>query len=307
MAKFGSKQIENTSKQLVKQILDNNLLEANKTLAKLVMLEQQAREKFIEQTLIEEADDSDTFSTILAGSSSPVDDNIAKEDDDDLEAGEAEAGEAGDDEIPEIPEIGNDEDEGGASPEELETGENIDDEANADIEDDIMGQAKVDEMSKAFADLNYKLNKAKINKLYNKISTLKSKLNALNLDTDEMKYVELDATLSFYSEALENLQQKSVPGIDGMEQTDISEKIEIINKALKTLASEIDRDDITDAADDAGSSEETFDEINADNGDIDADEDEEEEKKPSEEAAEAGIDGEGGEAEAPEKEEESAE
>ena len=277
MARFGSKQIEETSKTLVKQILGNNLIEANKTLAKLVALEQESREKFIENSLISEADD---FNTVL--STSPAIDNIAGE------AGEADDEEdtgSEDDKNAEVPEIGDDEDAGGEAPEgeeDLETGENL---GEDDETDDIIGNAKADEMSNVFADLNFKLNKAKINLLYNKITTLKSKLNALNLDADDMKYVELDATLSFYSEALENLQQKSIPGIEGAEQTDIVEKIEIINKALKTLASEIDQGSIEDASDKITSSDEAEeggeDEIDGDNGDIGADEEGGEEPEES--------------------------
>ena len=122
MARFGSKQIEAASKKLVEQILNEDFVEANNTLAKLVTLEQEARERAIMQAIVSEGANDD-FSTMLSKSESnpadPTKTDIANEAEEDEEGGEDE----------DTPEIGDDEDEGGESPDELETGENLGEEA----------------------------------------------------------------------------------------------------------------------------------------------------------------------------------
>ena len=198
--------IKDQCRILVESILDNDLLNANDTLHKLVNEMQEQREDSIIKSLIAEQDEEEN-----------KEENKEEAKDEDTDTSDLNTDDS-----------------------ELEDNVNNDSEESIDEDDEnIVGDGKLNEMSIEMANLNHSLNKAKIKKLYNKISTLKTQLNALNLDTDEMEYVELDTKLSFYSEVLETLQQQSMPGIDGTEQSEITDKINIVFKSLKTLESEI--------------------------------------------------------------------
>ena len=95
-------------------------------------------------------------------------------------------------------------------------------------------------MSNDIVEINCEINQKVIGKLYDKISNMKSQLVSLNLDTDEREYISLETKLSYYGNKLEELQSKTNPAID---QTKVEERISIIDKALKTLESEINGSD----------------------------------------------------------------
>ena len=151
-----------------------------------------------------------------------------------------------------------------------------------------MGEGPANEVANKFVSLNHKLNKAMINTLYNKISSLKTLLNSKNLDQNDLKYVELNTKLEFYSEALENLQQKSMPGITGVEQSDIQEDITCIDQALNTLSAELGGDAGSNAvtSDEAGSSAPAEDEAQPED-DADEASEESEESEESDETDES--------------------
>lgn len=209
--------IKKACKILVEHVINENYLEANVVLENLIKNIEKQRENSIYKRVILEADEN----------VEELGDNMEVEN-------------TSGDETEEVDVTMETETDSSSEPEteDVDLGENLSEEED-DVENQV-GNGKANEMATLISNLNHKLNKAKINKLYNKISTLKSLLNASDLDKKEMKYLELDTSLAFYSEALEALQQQSMPGVEGTEQQEISEKIELINEALKKLASEIE-------------------------------------------------------------------
>ena len=253
--------IKDQCRILVESILDNDLLNANDTLHKLVNEMQEQREDSIIKSLIAEQDEEE---------------NEDKE--------ENSSNDIAEDEDTDTSDLNTDDSE-------LEDNVNNDSEESIDEDDEnIVGDGKLNEMSIEMANLNHSLNKAKIKKLYNKISTLKTQLNALNLDTDEMEYIELDTKLSFYSEVLETLQQQSMPGIDGTEQSEITDKINIVFKALKTLESEINanttEDDNINTSNEDNNDLNNFEEHKKESDNKDEDEDEKSNNSDSDESDE---------------------
>ena len=264
--------IKKNCRLLVEEILNENYLAANERLTTLLEMIQSQRENRIQMALIKEDDDEEIDST---GDEETTD--VEGEEGDTEEDGEMNTG---DDDI----------------------GDDVLD-GNEDVDENAVGQEKLDEMKSELVNLNYELNKAKIKKLYNLISTLKTTLNSQDMDKDSMEYVELDTTLAFYSQALEELQQQTMPGIDGEEQDVVNGKIDTIFNALNEL-----KEKVANASGETSSDEETEEEMDDESEDEDAEdeetegEDEESEEEESEEDEESE-----GEEEGSDEEEESSE
>jgi hypothetical protein len=190
------KNIKDMSRILVEQILSEKYVDANKTLAKLVLEAEEAREEEIATELGDEMSDQ------VSEDESTKTDEIDEPTDGD-------------------PNLGDDLDD------DLGTGED---------EDAQVGNGELSEMSNDIIEINCEINQKVIDKLYDKVSNLKSQINSLNLDKDEREYIRLETSLSYYGNKLDELQTKTNPAID---QSKVEERLEIISKALKTLESEI--------------------------------------------------------------------
>lgn len=210
------KTLKDKTKLLVENILGNKLLEANVLLEELIKEAESIREDDISATLNDEVDSSE-------------------------EADEADEA---------IEEPSSDENEEGEQIDEPTDGDptlgdNLTDGLTDGLADDTdeensLGNGELSEMSNDIVEINCEINQKIIGKLYDKISNMKSQLVSLNLNTDEREYISLETKLSYYGNKLEELQSKTNPAID---QTKVEERISIIDKALKTLESEINGSD----------------------------------------------------------------
>ena len=118
------------------------------------------------------------------------------------------------------------------------------DQSVEDAEDQAVGEGEMTEMSNDVVEINCEINQKIISKLYDKISNLKTTLNAKDIDHDTREYITLETKLSYYGNKLEELQSKTNPAID---QAKVEERINIIDAALKSLESEIgSSDEISD-------------------------------------------------------------
>jgi hypothetical protein len=110
--------------------------------------------------------------------------------------------------------------------------ETIDNEESDKIVDDIV-------------EINCQINAKMISKLFDKIAEIKTKILNLELDENSREYLKYDITIQYYSDKLQNLQNKTNPGID-------QEKVEIALQKISEALDELDADsskaetDITD-------------------------------------------------------------
>jgi hypothetical protein len=204
------KSLKNKSRLLVESILSDKLLDANTILEDILQEAEEIRENEISDSLGNDVDDSMNVDT---------------------EGGEA-------DDVEDV--------EGGESIDEPTDGDptlgdNLNDDLGDESDDEnAVGNGELSEMSNDIVEINCEINQKIIGKLYDKISNLKSQLNSLDLDKDEREYISLETKLAYYGNKLEELQSKTNPAID---QSKVEERITIIDKALKTLESEISGSD----------------------------------------------------------------
>ena len=266
------KSLKENSRLLVEQVLNERFLDANSTLAKLITEAEENREEEVAESLGIE-DDEDAASE---GSEEEINtDDIGEPDN--------------------------------GSP-------NLGDSLDQSVEeagDQSVGEGEMTEMSNDVVEINCEINQKIISKLYDKISNLKTTLNAKDLDHDTREYITLETKLSYYGNKLEELQSKTNPAID---QTKVEERINIIDAALKSLEAEIGgSDEISDveSTDELENTEaEAEGEGEAEEGGEGAEEETvegEEESSEAAEAEEAEEGGEGAEEEAAENEAEASE
>lgn len=220
------KNIRNISKILVEQILSEKYVDANNTLTKLIAEAEEIRENEISAELGDEMSDQ-VDETEETGDSSDTDEIDEPTDGD--------------------PNLGDDLDD------DLGSGED---------EDAQVGNGQLSEMSNDIVEINCEINQKIIDKLYDKVSNLKSQINSLNLDKNEREYISLETKLSYYGNKLDELQTKTNPAID---QSKVEERLEIISNALKSLEAEILGGDSENMGEDVETSEE-LDSTNGDEG-----------------------------------------
>ena len=191
------KSLRKKSRLLVEQILKENFLDANSTLASLVMEAEENREESVNASLGDE----------------------------DLESGSEGEGEE------QVNTDGIDEPTDGGPA----LGDSLD-QSVEDVEDQSVGEGEMTEMSNDIVEINCEVNQKMISKLFDKISNLKTTLNAKDMDHDTYDYVELETKLSYYGNKLTLLQSEANPAID---QSKVEEKVKIIVAALDTLETEI--------------------------------------------------------------------
>lgn len=261
------KSLKENSRLLVEQILNERFLDANSTLAKLITEAEENREEEVAESL-------------------------GMEDDEDA-ASEGSEEEINTDDIGE-PDNG--------SP-------NLGDSLDQSVEeagDQSVGEGEMTEMSNDVVEINCEINQKIISKLYDKISNLKTTLNAKDLDHDTREYITLETKLSYYGNKLEELQSKTNPAID---QTKVEERINIIDAALKSLEAEIGgSDEISDVeSTDELENTEAEGEAQAEEETVEGEDESSEEPTEEAENTEAEEGGEGAEEEAAENEAEASE
>ena len=264
------KSLKENSRLLVEQVLNERFLDANSTLAKLITEAEENREEEVAESLGIE-DDEDAASE---GSEEEINtDDIGEPDN--------------------------------GSP-------NLGDSLDQSVEeagDQSVGEGEMTEMSNDVVEINCEINQKIISKLYDKISNLKTTLNAKDLDHDTREYITLETKLSYYGNKLEELQSKTNPAID---QTKVEERINIIDAALKSLEAEIGGSDEISDVESTDELENTEAEGEGEEGEGTEEETVESEEESSEaaedeEAEEAEESGEGAEEEAAENEAEASE
>ena len=235
MSKMKNK-IKKGCQLLVESILKEELIDANDILKNLVALIEEQRENEITNLVLEQDEGGD--------------DAAAEEDEggDDAAAEEDEGGdEGGDDEVSE------DEDpEGG----DTSLGENLGDAQDGEDEEgedaeNMVGNAKLTELGNDEIELNCQINEKMISLYSDRLANLKTALNALGLEKEEREYITLEMQISYYSKKLRDLQDKCEITVD---QNEVKERLDIIEKAIKTLEAQINEKG--GGADDVKSTEE---------------------------------------------------
>lgn len=117
--------------------------------------------------------------------------------------------------------------------------EGIDDSFDTGVADDIesMNADEADKTVDDIIEINCQINAKLISNLFDKIAELKTQVEGLGLDESSREYLKYDVTIQYYSDKLQDLQNKTNPGID---QGKVQTAIEKIESAIQELAGEID-------------------------------------------------------------------
>lgn len=141
----------------------------------------------------------------------------------------------------------------------------------AESEDGSIEGLETDEADAVIDDIveiNCQINAKMISNLFDKIAELKNSVEGLQLDENSREYLKYDVTIQYYSDKLQDLQNKTNPGID---QSKVEAALEKISTAIEELSGEVGGSNVeTDSFDDI----ETPAEIEAENdlGEDNADE-----------------------------------
>ena len=126
---------------------------------------------------------------------------------------------------------------------EVDTETDVEMEGDEETADELGMEDSVDDMSNEESDkivddiveINCQINAKMISKLFDRIAEIKTNILNLGLDENSREFLKYDITIQYYSDKLQNLQNKTNPGID-------QEKVEIalqkITEALDELESE---------------------------------------------------------------------
>ena len=147
-----------------------------------------------------------------------VDEELGLDDFDDMDDAEAEIDDFGGDDAADLgDDLGGDED--------LESEsdiESLDNDETEKIVDDIV-------------EINCQINAKMISNLFDKIAQLKSQIAELGLDENSREYLKYDVSIQYYSDKLQDLQNKTNPGID---QSKVEGALEKIATAIEQLCGE---------------------------------------------------------------------
>ena len=146
-------------------------------------------------------------------------------------------------------------------------------------EDETTSNTSNEETDKIVDDIieiNCQINAKMISNLFDQIAELKNKIENLELDPNSREYLKYEVTIQYYSDKLQDLQNKTNPGID---QSKVETSLEKISNALKQLEGEIGGNNDSNLTD-----IQTPEEISAENG-LNEPESEESSSEDSEEAS----------------------
>ena len=146
-------------------------------------------------------------------------------------------------------------------------------------EDETTSNTSNEETDKIVDDIieiNCQINAKMISNLFDQIAELKNKIENLELDPNSREYLKYEVTIQYYSDKLQDLQNKTNPGID---QSKVETSLEKISNALKQLEGEIGGNNDSNLTD-----IQTPEEISAENG-LNEPESEESSSEDSEESS----------------------
>ena len=103
------------------------------------------------------------------------------------------------------------------------TPEEIDGEETDKVVDDIV-------------EINCQINAKVISNLFDRIAELKNSIESLGLDENSREYLKYEVTIQYYSDKLQDLQNKTNPGVD---QSKVESALEKISVALEQLEGEV--------------------------------------------------------------------
>ena len=158
--------------------------------------------------------------------------------------------------------------------------ENNDENSESSNEDETksdMSNEETDKIVDDIIEINCQINAKMISNLFDQIAELKNKIENLELDPNSREYLKYEVTIQYYSDKLQDLQNKTNPGID---QSKVETSLEKISDALKQLEGEIGGNNDSNLTD-----IQTPEEISAENG-LNEPESEESEESSSEESGE---------------------
>jgi hypothetical protein len=184
------------AKILVEHILDKDPISANSIFQKLILEAEEAREEEVADELDLDLPEDDNAET---GDTAETNDIEVDVDEDSID-------ETGDGTIEGM------EESSGMSAEESDK-----------IVDDIV-------------EINCQINAKLVSNLFDKIAELKNKIESLGLDENSREYLKYDVSIQYYSDKLQDLQNKTNPGID---QSKVEEAITKIQTAVEQLAGEV--------------------------------------------------------------------
>ena len=203
------KHIRSECRLLVESILSENLVDANGLLKRLLNRIEDMREDNAISLVMEQDDGS-------APADADTDLTEAEE------GGEGETDGEGNDLGDDLAEVQGD-------------GEAAEAEGDDD-EESVVGNAKLAEMGNDEIALQCEINEKMISIYTDRLSNLKTQLNAMGLNKQEREYVTFEMQISYYSKKLRELQDKCEVTVD---QDEVKERLAIIEAAIKTIESQI--------------------------------------------------------------------
>lgn len=156
-------------------------------------------------------------------------------------------------------------------------------ESESDIES--LDNDETDKIVDDIVEINCQINAKMISNLFDKIAQLKSQIAELGLDENSREYLKYDVSIQYYSDKLQDLQNKTNPGID---QSKVEGALEKIATAIEQLCGEAggentDIDDINSPEEVAAENDLTDDTEDFEETEIDTEVDTEEEPEETEE------------------------
>lgn len=135
---------------------------------------------------------------------------------------------------------------------ELGLDDSTDNSENSDVpeidsfESDNMNNEETDKIVDDIVEINCQINAKVISNLFDKIAELKTNIENLNLDENSREYLKYEVTIQYYSDKLQDLQNKTNPGVD---QSKIESALQKIESALDQLEGEIGGNNDTEVDD----------------------------------------------------------
>lgn len=145
-----------------------------------------------------------------------------------------------------------------------------------------LGSEETDKKVDDIIEINCQINAKLISNLFDKIADLKTQIEGLGLDPSSREYLKYDVTIQYYSDKLQDLQNKTNPGID---QAKVEEALDKITTAIEQLQGEVGGDSFDDQGNEDITDIESPEEIGAENelNDDEGNEDSEDKEETSEE------------------------
>lgn len=106
-----------------------------------------------------------------------------------------------------------------------------------------LGSEETDKKVDDIIEINCQINAKLISNLFDKIADLKTQIEGLGLDPNSREYLKYDVTIQYYSDKLQDLQNKTNPGID---QSKVEEALDKITTAIEQLHGEVGGDSFDD-------------------------------------------------------------